>query len=162
MVGSCLRLRVLCYRNVDDDDDERFRPPSNLTNAEDAQSSLLLPMTARSQWVWITGSVVMLVTLTLTLTTPSPINVSRGNRVHCAESPTRLCCPNWIDATACRLSQGKVSTVSTAYNFIIIHIIQCGSTRKINLHTTVHIFFFSFYRGVKGDYCGKIAIVKAT
>ena len=42
---SCV---VLCYRNVDDDDnepdansDERFLPPANLTNAEDAQSSFI-------------------------------------------------------------------------------------------------------------------------
>ena len=63
--------------------------------------------------------------------------------------------PPGLDHAVCR--KGKCQRWVQQYSVqFFLQSIQCGSTCKTtNLHTAVHIFFFSFYSGVKGDYCGQ-------
>ena len=71
------------------------------------------------------------------------------------QSYQRLCCPKRFGSTACNLSQGKVSRVSTVYNFYYNPYNMVALVKQIFTQQYIFSFLFYFYSGVKGDYCGQ-------
>ena len=75
------------------------------------------------------------------------------NRVRPAVSPTTVLSKLiWIH----RMPFVAITSVNGEYSVqFLLSSIHYDSTCKTNLHTAAHIFLFSFYSGVKGDYCGQ-------